>query len=226
MFRSLFTAGLVMSIVAAMGCTGVQKGTAAGSALGSGAGAMVGHATSAGSGPGAILGFGVGAIGGAIAGEHYYDEDDGEALGDASDTIERLTKELRSREARLAQMSTTVEQEKAQQRALLEAYEKARSGQRTLSATTVEPDKGEEIKYTLLAGVLFDSGSAKLSREGKAALKRTAQSIRSRYPDAEIEVRGHTDSVPIKHSSFKSNRALSQARATRTLRRSCGMNAV
>ncbi|GAG02397.1 unnamed protein product, partial [marine sediment metagenome] len=39
------------------------------------------------------------------------------------------------------------------------------------------------------------------------------RTIRQHYPDAPIEVRGHTDNVPIRYSKWKSNYELSCARA-------------
>lgn len=216
MAGKMLIAALVVGLVAASGCSSVQKGTAVGGATGSGVGAMVGHTASGmGSGPGALAGFGVGAIAGAIAADYYYGEDDTEDLTAASATIERLNRQLQGRDARMAELSTSLEREKAQQKALLQAYDKARQGRGTLQANVPAPaesDKGA-VTITLLSGVLFASGSADLTQEGKAALKQAAGTVRSKYPNAAIEVRGHTDNVPIKYSSFKSNWDLSCARA-------------
>lgn len=216
MAGKMLIAALVVGLVAASGCSSVQKGTAVGGATGSGVGAMVGHTASGmGSGPGALAGFGVGAIAGAIAADYYYGEDDTEDLTAASSTIERLNRQLQGRDARMAELSASLEREKAQQKALLQAYDKSRQGRRTLQANVPAPaesDKGA-VTITLLSGVLFASGSADLTQEGKAALKQAAGTVRSKYPSAAIEVRGHTDNVPIKYSSFKSNWDLSCARA-------------
>lgn len=218
MAGKMLIAALVVGLVAASGCSSVQKGTAVGGATGSGVGAMVGHSASGiGSGPGAFAGFGVGAIAGAIAADYYYGEDDTEDLTAASSTIERLNRQLQGRDARMAELSASLQREKAQQKALLQAYDKARQGRRTLQASVPAPGQAESDKgavtITLLSGVLFASGSADLTQEGKAALKRAAGTVRSKYPNAAIEVRGHTDNVPIKYSSFKSNWDLSCARA-------------
>jgi outer membrane protein OmpA-like peptidoglycan-associated protein/opacity protein-like surface antigen len=67
----------------------------------------------------------------------------------------------------------------------------------------------EEIKESLiLEGVGFQSGSAVLTPESRAVLDRVAQSLQA-YPEATIEVRGHTDSV----GPAENNRVLSQRRA-------------
>lgn len=69
----------------------------------------------------------------------------------------------------------------------------------------------------LPASVLFASGSAELSKEGKDALRDVATILRQ-VPDRRFMVAGHTDNVPIDPravppSPFKNNLELSTARA-------------
>lgn len=69
----------------------------------------------------------------------------------------------------------------------------------------------------LPAGVLFASGSADLSKEGKDALREVA-GILKQVPDRRFMVAGHTDNLPIDPravppSPFKNNLELSTARA-------------
>lgn len=65
----------------------------------------------------------------------------------------------------------------------------------------------------LPAGVLFDSGSAELSKEGKDALREVALILRQ-MRDRRFMVAGHTDNVPIgTPSAFKNNLDLSTSRA-------------
>ena len=69
----------------------------------------------------------------------------------------------------------------------------------------------------LPAGVLFASGSAELSKDGKDALREVASILRQ-VPDRRFMVAGHTDNVPIDPkavppSPFKNNLELSTARA-------------
>jgi flagellar motor protein MotB len=73
-------------------------------------------------------------------------------------------------------------------------------------------DRG--LVITFVAEVLFDSGKADLKPEGMDMMKKVASVIRQEVSDNEIGVEGHTDNVPIKHSSWKSNWELSTARAT------------
>jgi chemotaxis protein MotB len=65
----------------------------------------------------------------------------------------------------------------------------------------------------LPAGILFDSGKAELSKEGKDALREVAQVLRQ-VPDRRLMVAGHTDNVPVvQPSPFKNNLELSTERA-------------
>ncbi|MHC4481391.1 MAG: OmpA/MotB family protein [Planctomycetota bacterium] len=122
----------------------------------------------------------------------------------------------------MAEMAAALEQEKAQQKALLQAYEKARRKRSTLQANVpadVQVTTAEDrVTFTITSAVLFGSGKADLSVKGKAALKGAARTIRNEYPDNEIEVKGHTDNVPIRYSPYKSNWELSCARALAVVR--------
>jgi chemotaxis protein MotB len=65
----------------------------------------------------------------------------------------------------------------------------------------------------LPAGILFASGSAELSTDGKAALTEVASILRQLH-DRRFMVAGHTDNVPVgPPSPFKNNLELSTARA-------------
>jgi chemotaxis protein MotB len=65
----------------------------------------------------------------------------------------------------------------------------------------------------LPAGVLFESGKAEISKEGKDALREVAQVLRQ-VPDRRLMVAGHTDNFPLVGTSpFKSNLELSTERA-------------
>lgn len=64
----------------------------------------------------------------------------------------------------------------------------------------------------MASAILFDSGSASLSPEGKAAISEVAN-ILADIPSRSFQVAGHTDNIPISNHSFKSNWDLSSARA-------------
>lgn len=60
--------------------------------------------------------------------------------------------------------------------------------------------------------ILFSSGSAQLSEEGKNAIKEIT-GVLSQIPDRKFQIEGHTDNVPIKTARFPSNWELASARA-------------
>ncbi len=215
-------AGLLVVGVALAGCTPVQKGSVAGGAAGGATGAAVGHcATGIGAGPGALVGVGLGATAGAIAAEHYYGKEDTGELGELSETVDELSRELSVRDEALQQREAELAKERAQQKAILQAYDDLRKDRPVLQ--TQAPDgvqvtqSGNAVTYTILSEVLFDSGKADLTDAGKKAVRAAAAAIRRDYPGSPIEVRGHTDNVPIRYSSHKSNWHLSCARALAVL---------
>lgn len=64
----------------------------------------------------------------------------------------------------------------------------------------------------LATDVLFGSGSATLSADGKGAIAEVAAVLAS-IPDRKYQVEGHTDDVPIKTAQYPSNWELASARA-------------
>lgn len=72
--------------------------------------------------------------------------------------------------------------------------------------------------------VLFESGKADLSAEGKIAIAEVAQILGS-IPDRKFQIEGHTDNVPISTSRYPSNWELAAARALVVLKtmRDAGM---
>lgn len=69
----------------------------------------------------------------------------------------------------------------------------------------------------LAADILFASGSAALSKEGKASVDEVA-AVLSSIPDRKFQVEGHTDNVPIKTAQFPSNWELAAARSLTVLK--------
>lgn len=64
----------------------------------------------------------------------------------------------------------------------------------------------------LATDVLFSSGSATLSADGKSAIGEVATVLAS-IPDRNYQVEGHTDNVPIKTAQYASNWELASGRA-------------
>ena len=69
----------------------------------------------------------------------------------------------------------------------------------------------------LATDILFGSGSANLSKDGKAALSEVAQVLAS-IPGRSFQVEGHTDNVPIATAQYPSNWELASARAINVLK--------
>lgn len=65
--------------------------------------------------------------------------------------------------------------------------------------------------------ITFSSGKAQLSERGKDALTVVARTLLDEYADAEYWIEGHTDTDPIKKSTFPTNRDLSLARSMAVL---------
>jgi flagellar motor protein MotB len=66
--------------------------------------------------------------------------------------------------------------------------------------------------------VMFASGKADLSAQGRSTLARLASDIRARYGDRDLYVFGHTDNEPIRKSKWKDNWELGSARALSAVR--------
>jgi chemotaxis protein MotB len=64
----------------------------------------------------------------------------------------------------------------------------------------------------LASDILFSSGSANLSKDGKAAIAEVGELL-AQIPDRKFQVEGHTDNVPSKTAAFPSNWELGSARA-------------
>lgn len=77
---------------------------------------------------------------------------------------------------------------------------------------TVDPVAGTTT-VNFLGDALFDSGRAVVKPEAKANLDKTVAALKKQFAGKPVKVQGHSDSDPIKHSTWKSNQALSEARA-------------
>ncbi|MDD4294219.1 MAG: OmpA family protein [Candidatus Omnitrophica bacterium] len=73
------------------------------------------------------------------------------------------------------------------------------------------------LVITFVAEVLYDSGKAVLRPESLSILDKVANIIKSKVPDNNIGIEGHTDNDPIKYSRWESNWELSSHRALSVL---------
>ena len=132
-------------------------------------------------------------------------------------------KQSKRNKDRIKQLESEVqnlEQERADERKQMEdtkrlLEKKLKSQIRDKSVSLKMDDQG--LVIILSDDILFDSGKADIKPEAYPVLDNVASVIKSKVPDKNIGVSGHTDNVPIKYSNWKSNWELSTARATNVL---------
>ena len=87
------------------------------------------------------------------------------------------------------------------------------SGFANIPGVSVERGAGGELIVAVAGDVLFDSGKATLKTSAKSSLDQIAGVLNSRWSGHCIRIEGHTDTDPIRKSSWKSNEHLSAERA-------------
>ena len=117
----------------------------------------------------------------------------------------------------LAELSDQLEQFKTLARLKAEEADQLRQAkallEQRLGSSDVSIGYDERGLVTrMLDQVLFDSGKAQLRHSAYPVLDKVAKVLQE-IPDQPVGVEGHTDSVPIKHSGWADNKALSVARA-------------
>ncbi len=107
----------------------------------------------------------------------------------------------------LRKQKAEAEKRLAAQRALTERFRKMiDSGKIKISL------RGGRMIMNLPSGVLFASGKADLSPEGKTVLTDVAAALKE-FPDRKFVIAGHTDNAPLRGSKLKDNWELSTVRA-------------
>jgi chemotaxis protein MotB len=221
MLNRIAVTALVACAVIFAGCSNVQKGAGAGGLGGAAVGTTWATTTGATLGTGALAGLGVGTVSGALAADYYYGEEAAELTKPPQEKLSKLEKRLQNTKQQNKQLMQEIKQANAQKRALLEAHEKTKkkleSMQNKLSGDVKVSREDGEVTFTILSEVLFPEGKASLQSRGKKALGEAAEVIRNNFPDAKIEVHGHTDNQPIRYSDWESNWELSAYRALNVL---------
>ncbi len=123
-------------------------------------------------------------------------------------SIEEMTRALADLEKRRAEAESRVKEFKsllARFKALIDAGK--------LKVRIVDG----KMVVVLATDILFASGSASLSKDGKAAIGEVAQVLAS-IPDRKFQVEGHTDNVPIATQQYPSNWELASNRATNVVK--------
>ncbi|EDM78876.1 putative chemotaxis MotB protein [Plesiocystis pacifica SIR-1] len=127
--------------------------------------------------------------------------------------LERQIKDLAEKAGLTEKELAELRAEKAKREAELQVYRDLfASLKKMVDAGTIKVGFREgRLVVKLDEGILFDSGRAKLKKEGQAALTELIAPLRDVNRD--WIVAGHTDNVPIKTAKFQSNWELSSARA-------------
>jgi len=159
-----------------------------------------------------------------------------EALQDSIGTLEDNMHELETRLSKMGsekentarQLSSTREQIAEQRKrleqlqALIDQQQQATEALRKKIADALNGFNSSELTVTMKngkvyismqEGLLFPSGSAEVNPKGKEALSKVA-GVLNTSADINIDIEGHTDSLPIHNKMYADNWALSTARAT------------
>ncbi|WP_242393013.1 OmpA/MotB family protein [Anaeromyxobacter oryzisoli] len=144
-------------------------------------------------------------------------------------TLAQKEAELRAAQAKGADLQALVDElsksKKKLEAAKAELERKSAEYDQLANALRAEIDAGR-VELTELRGrttvkmkdkILFASGSATIGKDGREALRRVGEALRS-LNGKSIRVDGHTDNVPTSGSTFASNWELSSARALAVVR--------
>jgi len=151
--------------------------------------------------------------------------DEMETLREAHATLDRDVKGLRATKAELSENLQAREAELAARRAEVEQLRGTYEGlvadlESEVATGQIEIQQLRDgLQLNLTQDVLFASGSAELNDAGRAVLRKVAQRL-NEVPHR-VEVRGHTDSIPIRGAlaaKFPSNWELAGARASGVVR--------
>lgn len=156
------------------------------------------------------------------------------ALAAEEATVKQLSSEVNRLNAKLAELESAYGKTQSDKNALEGMLEELKKRKAESEARVAEfkalldkfkalIDSGK-LKVTIREGrmvvelatdILFPSGSASLSKPGKAAIVEVAELLKT-IADRKFQVEGHTDNVPMK-GAFKSNWELAAARALTVL---------
>lgn len=121
---------------------------------------------------------------------------------------------LSEQQEKLKNLQALIDNQKQQSAALRNKMAEALKGFSSDQLTVTQKDG--KVYVSMQESLLFPSGSAVVNKEGKSALSKLAEVLNTNN-DIDINVEGHTDSIPIK-LKFEDNWALSAARATSIVR--------
>lgn len=135
-------------------------------------------------------------------------------LTDRQTQLEAQQQKLGSQQKRLAELQQLIDQQKQKTEALRQKMSDALGNFNSEDLSVFK--KNGKVYVRMSEKLLFPSGSAVVNKEGKEALGKLATAL-NQNPDININIEGHTDTVPIK-IRYPDNWALSTARATAIVR--------
>lgn len=134
------------------------------------------------------------------------------ALDEKEAALRKLEDELRTREARVAELEKILKDQKDAVTALKEKIAKALKGFDGSGLKVIE--KNGKVYVSMDEKLLFESGKTEVSPRGREALAELAK-VLAQEKELSVMVEGHTDNVPLSGTgTIKDNWDLSVLRAT------------
>lgn len=130
---------------------------------------------------------------------------------DAARQLNSTKAQMAAQRKRLEQLQAFIDQQQKATEALRKKIADALTGFNS-SELTVNMKNGR-VYISMQESLLFPSGSAVVNPKGKDALSKVA-GVLNTSTDINIEIEGHTDSLPIHTKQYADNWSLSTARAT------------
>ena len=128
-------------------------------------------------------------------------------LQDASSKLNLSQQQIADQQRRLEQLQALIDQQKKNTEALRNKINDALVGFNSNELTV--STKNGKVYVSLQENLLFPSGSAVVNPKGREALSKLA-SVLNVNPDINVNIEGHTDSIPIK-GKYADNWELSTA---------------
>lgn len=135
-------------------------------------------------------------------------------IANQQQTLGQKEQAIKDQEAKIRQLQEILDRQKENTEKLRQKMAAA-LGNFTSEQLSVYAKNGK-VYVSLSEKLLFESGRADVNEEGKAALAQVVDALKDNY-DININIEGHTDTVPIK-IRFQDNWALSVARSTSIVR--------
>ena len=141
-------------------------------------------------------------------------QDASSKLQDASSKLNLSQKQIADQQQRLEQLQALIDQQRKNREELRKKISDALNSFNSDELTVMT--KNGKVYVSLQENLLFPSGSAVVNPKGTQALGKLAE-VLNINPDINIEIEGHTDSIPMK-GRYTDNWDLSTARSTAIVR--------